>query len=590
MKNTCNALKYTCSLLLMLLVFNACDKDYSSIESDVLGGNNFNFSAVDSIFPILVYNKNLKAQQINGNGANLLGFHDDPDFGKTTASIVTQVIPSSFANVDFGEEVEIDSVTLTIPYYSTQTGLEDGKPIYKLDSLFVEQNDPAKASPIKLTVYENKYFLSDLEPYSPDALNYFSKAVDNSNTTDNFAITGGNTTINFDEHKDYKLCDTIGFKPSSEPISIKTITETDTTITYFKPAIKLELAASELDKAFWKTLIIDEQGNPTLSNANNFKNHFRGLYIKAEAIDSKGSMVLLNLLDSEANIVVHYSKKGATDTERVNETYKLNFIGNRLNTFINDYKPEVLVTNPDETNGDEKLYLKGTEGSMAVIELFPGDNMIDCKCGVNQNGQPIIITTTPFDCFKKTFRKTDENGQELDPINGQYQLKRLINEAMLVVYEDESLYNEEDPNKDVYHAYDRLLIYDLENNTPIIDYSTDPSADPTDPLTSRAFSLGRRITDDEEGVSKYKLRLTDHLNNILIRNGDNPKLGLVLSNNVNLFINTAILNGGDAITGIPSTTLIAPRGTILHGNNVAPENDNKRMKLELFFTEPKGNE
>ncbi|WP_341216943.1 DUF4270 family protein, partial [uncultured Wocania sp.] len=173
-------------------------------------------------------------------------------------------------------------------------------------------------------------------------------------------------------------------------------------------------------------------------------------------------------------------------------------------------------------------------------------------------------------------------------------LKKLINEAQLVIYEDETMPvpPKENPTDKDYHYADRIYAYDIKNNIPTIDYSFDPTENPSDPFNSKIINLGQRITDDN-GVSKYKIRLTEHLNNILLKDSTNTKIGLVLSTNVNADYNpstgvlktASILNSNDGVTQIPSTTLLTPRGTILYGNHQNVP-DNRKLRLEIFFTEP----
>jgi hypothetical protein len=106
------------------------------------------------------------------------------------------------------------------------------------------------------------------------------------------------------------------------------------------------------------------------------------------------------------------------------------------------------------------------------------------------------------------------------------------------------------------------------------------------------ISLSQRDTI----TGKFKIRLTEHLNNILLRDSTNTKIGLVLSTNVNAdyiertggigtFIGAEILNSDDDVTEIPASALITPRGTVLYGSNSnVPEG--KRLKFKIFFTEP----
>src|SRR5690606_26240445 len=156
MKTPVKALKFSFFIILIATSFIACDKDFSTLESDVLGEGNSNFNTKVDSLPIAAYNKKLEGLRINGLASNLLGFFHDPAYGTTTASIVAQVTPSSYSP-DFGETPVIDSVAINIPYYSTVVDVdENGNSVYRLDSVF--GNTSAK---IKLSIYQNNYFLRD---------------------------------------------------------------------------------------------------------------------------------------------------------------------------------------------------------------------------------------------------------------------------------------------------------------------------------------------------------------------------------------------------------------------------------------------
>ncbi|MFI0428847.1 DUF4270 domain-containing protein [Mariniflexile sp. HMF6888] len=563
MKKTIKALKFPVVFLFIFSSFIACDKDFSVIESDVLGDKNLNFGTDVESLQIAAYNKKLDSLQINGLSSNLLGVYNDFAYGQTIASIITQITPTTFSP-DFGENTVIDSVVLTIPYFSRITGTDtNGNTTYTiLDSLYGKKPKEA-IKPFKLTIYQNNYFLRDFDPSGSldQRQRYYSKADRSINATDNFALNG-TSIINFDNNKGAIIKDTI-FAPSGNPIRLDTYDDAGEieTTEYLAPAFR-----AELDPDFWKAAIIDKEGDAVLSKASEFNNYFRGLYFKAEAIGTDGSMVLLNLASTNANITIYYSKDSTVAGERTQATYVLNFTGNILNTFINDYSA-VPLQDGDETLGDETLYLKGAEGSMAVVDLFSGDNALED--------------------FLNSYRMPLGNGEYKKDNNGNYILKRLINDAQLLVYEDELMptYGE-DENGDAYHAYDRIYAYDLKNNIPLVDYNYDPTNGNTAaPYNSTFFHLGQRKTDDTDAV-KYKIHLTEHLNNILLRDSTNTKIGLVLSSNVNLVNNAKILNSAGDVTNVPATSVITPRGTILYGTNSAVP-DNRKMKLKIFFTEPK---
>lgn len=551
MKKILKALEFTGIVLFLTLSFVACDKDFSSVESDVLGTGNSNILDDKFTAKIRAYNKKLDSLQINNLSSALLGYYNDPVYGSTTASIITQVTPQTYDPV-FGENTVIDSVVLTIPYFSKIIGQDSlGSPIYSIkDSLY-------GSAPIDLKIYQNNYFLRDFDPSSPTNArqNYYSKADGSVVGTDNHAITSS-SSINFDNFKGGLIYNNPEFVPSSDAIVLKTlISDGNDEIDRLSPRFRVKL-----DTTFWHNTIFQKEGQIELSNENNFKNYFRGLYIKASAVNGDGNMILLNFGQEASNITIYYTS-GETDS-RSQGTYTLNLIGNRLNTFINNYNIDLQNTNED------KLYLKGIEGSMAIVDLFGG--LVDCDGDGN-------VDDDALECFKKTYRKLSPNGEYLDPVNGKRPLKKLINEAQLIIYEDETL------NNDI-HKYDRIYAYDVRNNQTTTDYEFDPTTNNSDPLSSKVISLGQRSTGN--GGPKYKIRLTEYLNNILTRDSSNTKIGLVLSPNVNNTSSSEILNSTDTTTAIPSASMLLPRGTVLYGSS---ENipENKRMKLEIYFTEPK---
>src|SRR5690606_14250638 len=112
----------------------------------------------------------------------------------------------------------------------------------------------------------------------------------------------------------------------------------------------------------------------------------------------------------------------------------------------------------------------------------------------------------------------------------------------------------------------------------------------TTPLNSKGNHLGRLVREDNEpngqGI-KYKIRITEHINNLLLRDSTNVKLGLVVSGNVNLeetSLQRNILTTDETINKVPVSSIISPRGTVLYGNNTTDES--KKLYLEIFYSEP----
>jgi hypothetical protein len=220
------------------------------------------------------------------------------------------------------------------------------------------------------------------------------------------------------------------------------------------------------------------------------------------------------------------------------------------------------INSGDPNTGDSRLYLKGGEGSFANIKLFNGDDN-------DENAE-----MNAFETFKSTFVETDDEGNFIKS-------KRLVNEANLVFYVDQDVVQDGEPN--------RIYLYDKENKTPLIDYFLDGNVSSL-PSLSVINHLGPlQRTDDEpngKGI-KYKLKITEHINNLLIRDSTNVELGLAVSLNVNLegaFVQRKVQSSINPDLTIPVSSVMSPRGTVLHGNNT--EDESKQVYLEIYYTEP----
>ena len=86
--------------------------------------------------------------QTNNLPSFLLGSYNHPQFGRSNSSFVGQMVPSEY-NHDFGDNVVLDSVVLTIPYFSRGVDTsEEGDITYEIDSVYGDE-------PIKISVYRN---------------------------------------------------------------------------------------------------------------------------------------------------------------------------------------------------------------------------------------------------------------------------------------------------------------------------------------------------------------------------------------------------------------------------------------------------
>ena len=544
------------SVFFIIFIYS-CDKDFTSIDSDVISAENainFNTSSID--YPIVASNLRLNPVKSNNLPSFMLGYNNNPFYGESKASFLGQVVPAEFSP-SFGENVVLDSVVLTIPYYSrgVETS-EEGDITYEIDSVY-------GSTATKLYVYKSNFYLRDFNPSGDfsDSQNYYSNgALSNSESINQAEIEAEllyESGILGDGSDD--------FIPSSERIDLTSLDSLGETYvsSSIAPAIRLKL--NNPNDNFWQSLFFENEGNPELINPNTFKEFFRGLYIKADGVNSDGSMMLLNFASSNTKLTIHYTSEtstdsdtdsGGTSTETISSQneYVLNFTDNLVNIYENNFLVD--VSNPNTVDGDERIYLKGGEGYMSTVDLFGGDIQ-------DENGEMV----NAFEHFKNSFY--DEENEIAN---------KIINEAYIEFFVDQT--------QDIGSEPDRIYLYNFEQNTALIDYFLDQSVSSTtinakinhlEPLTRDGDSI------TGEGV-KYKIRITEHLNNLILRDSTNAKLALVVTSNVGSIDNFSILNSGEEDRDFPSGAILTPKGTVLHGSQ--SEDIDKRPRIKIYYTDP----
>ena len=544
------------SVFFIIFIYS-CDKDFTSIDSDVISAENainFNTSSID--YPLVASNKKLNPVKSNNLPSFMLGYNNNPFYGESKASFLGQIVPAEFSP-SFGENVVLDSVVLTIPYYSrgVETS-EEGDISYEIDSVY-------GSTATKLYVYKSNFYLRDFNPSGDfsDSQNYYSNgALSNSESINQAEIEAEllyESGILGDGSDD--------FIPSSERIDLTSLDSLGETYvsSSIAPAIRLKL--NNPNDNFWQSLFFENEGNPELINPNTFKEFFRGLYIKADGVNSDGSMMLLNFASSNTKLTIHYTSEtstdsdtdsGGTSTETITSQneYVLNFTDNLVNIYENNFLVD--VSNPNTVDGDERIYLKGGEGYMSTVDLFGGDIQ-------DENGEMV----NAFEHFKNSFY--DEENEIAN---------KIINEAYIEFFVDQT--------QDIGSEPDRIYLYNFEQNTALIDYFLDQSVSSTtinakinhlEPLTRDGDSI------TGEGV-KYKIRITEHLNNLILRDSTNAKLALVVTSNVGSIDNFSILNSGEEDRDFPSGAILTPKGTVLHGSQ--SEDIDKRPRIKIYYTDP----
>ncbi len=508
-----NRLRYFMVAALIVLTSTACDSDFNSIGGELVGDQLDAFPRFEA--GVIAYNKRLHAVQTNDLPVYLLGVYKEPVYGVHTANVLTQLLLSTPAPT-FGNEPKVDSVVLTLPYFSTRIATDvSGNAVYKLDSIFGN-------SPFKLSILRSGFFLNDFDPETnfESRQKYFS---DQQLVIENNLI---GTPLFVNE----------SFKPSPASVSFRQLNSEGVIDTVsVSPRMRINLPV-----AFFQENIVNKEGSTELENNNNFRNFIRGLYFKAEAVNQDGSMILLDFASTDAGITIYYSneEQDGTTSERP-QTYNLTFRGNAVNTFSQEFPANISqeIASSNSRPGAQNLFLKGGAGSMAVIELF-------------------------------------EDEAELEEIRAN---NWLINEANLTFYVNQNRV----PGG--YTEPSRIFLYNLDDNTLLGDYINDPTSGIDNPNNSVLIHLPALVRGEDQRGIFYKIRITEHLRRVLNGELENVKLGLVVTQNVNVISNSAVRPVTDGISLVPVGSVITPKGTVLHGN-LSPDPE-KRLKFNIIYTQ-----
>ncbi|MFL2666351.1 MAG: DUF4270 family protein [Flavobacteriaceae bacterium] len=598
-----NYIKY---LFLIVIFITSCNKDYNTIGINLINNKAFNTSVEE--VPVFVKMKKIPPYVVNQIQTFQLGTYKDNVYGKSEVTFMSQLTLEDVSPI-FGifkqndeingmedniacipEEETLKDVFLDIPFFTNvddddndgvinlydvdstdpesdsdgdglsdiaekQTGqnplnpdtdgdgILDGEDtesknpdgnatVYEIDSLM--GNSTAK---FKLKVNELDYYLRAYDPESN--FERYQKYYSNNEIASNF--TG---TVLFDDEIEINSKELVFWKEDDPETPDED--ESEAIKERLTPRIRVSL-----DKDFFQKKIIDNEGSQDLANNENFKLFIKGLVIKAYDF-SDPLLMILNFDEAEVRLVYGYQKYDKKDTpddtsddvvEESEETYKLNMAGYKINSFKNDPYPASIFTEVYDTiNNPKSVYLKGGEGVMAEIELFKNDDGIDI----------------------------------LEEIRAK---QWLVNEANLSMYIDKEMLSS---NGGIIEP-SRLYLYDIKNKAPVIDYFIDNSSGPKEYMNKVVHGGLIELDEDDKGLM-YKIRISEHIKNVIRKDSTNVRLGLVVSSDISSSMNIEV-DTSDLMTFIPSSTAINPLGTVLIGPSPSAENYSKRMRLNLYYTE-----
>ena len=599
-------MNYKKYLFLFVIFITACNKDYNTIGINLINNKAFNTSVEE--VPVFVKMKKIPPYVVNQIQTFQLGKYNDNIYGNSEVTYISQITMETVSPV-FGifeqndeingiedniacipEEETLKDVFLDIPFFTNiddddndgvinlydvdstdpesdsdgdglsdiaekQTGqnplnpdtdgdgILDGEDtesknpdgnatVYELDSLM--GNSAAK---FKLKVNELNYYLRAYDPESN--FEKYQKYYSNNEIASNFS-----GTVLFDDEIEINSKELVFWKEDDPETPDED--ESEAIKERLTPRIRVSL-----DKDFFQKKIIDNEGSQDLANNDNFKLFIKGLVIKAYDF-SDPLLMILNFNEAEVRLVYGYQKYDKKDTpddtsddvvEESEEQYKLKMEGYKINSFKNDPYPASIYTEVYDTiNNPKSVYLKGGEGVMAEIELFKNNDGIDV----------------------------------LEEIRAK---QWLVNEANLSMYIDKEMLS---LNGGIIEP-SRLYLYDIENKAPVLDYFIDNSTGPKESENKVIHGGLIELDEDDKGLM-YKIRISEHIKNIIRKDSTNVRLGLVVSSDISSSMNTEV-EKSDLMTFIPSSSVINPLGTVLIGPSPSAENYSKRMRLNLYYTE-----
>jgi hypothetical protein len=568
-------------LVATVVLLYSCDKDFNAIGDELIGDNHFDLQA--DKYDVIAYNQEVTPVQSNGLPANALGIYDNPVFGTTTANIATQVGLVTYAPT-IGESPVISKVVLSVPYFShVVTNNTDGSHTYALDSIYGDPNGT-----LKLSVYEsgvqmrNSYFSSgsqfaqlyntDMDTgLDPDPLYInFNKSKD----PDPVTGTPSGKRLNDDDSNDNAQNDKFFFD-SKEIVDVTKDADGKETTTRSAPQMRLNL-----NKAFFQDKILNAPASK-LSSADVFQEYFRGLYFRVERSGSSPSnMALIDLAKggTPATITITYRAKTAITTDAADTTEEKTLVINLSGaaaTLLNDvkktdYANAILPANIKDKIGDDRLYLKGGQGSVALIKLFGEADF------TSYNDEGVLVNTP------------NKIPDELDEIRNNVKTKKwLVNEANLIFYVDADKMAPVDKDEQVKRVY----LYDATNNLPIVDYAdgTSGSLTTADPKQTRYIFGGILKVDatTKRGIS-YKVNITKHMRN-LVKDPTikDVRLGLSVTESIDVFASNLLKLKNNEISQAPRGSVMGPLGTILYGGtSSASIPADKKLQLEVYYTKP----
>lgn len=559
-----------------MLFIASCDKKFNDVGAEVLPPNSYVGKRV--YYPVGVSQTLLDVVQTNNTPVVQLGERQDRLYGNTSAAIVSQLSLSALSpnfgalsaqvEIDdsFDEQETVTDVWLEIPFFTNQTDADgDGLiDVYDIDD--TDPNSDSDGDGASDSIERN----NGTDPTNPD--------------TDGDGILDGEDPETVHPNPDrmlYEIDSLFGDRSASFDVEVNKLNyflrqldpnqnfeqgqayTTDFPIATYKEELlanqNITLDFNEivrddaanlsprlrvpLSKEAFQRLILDKEGATAFSSVSDWRDYFRAISIETSNFSSP-LLMLLDVNNMAIRMAYTYKGKKADTTpveiEDVAAEFLISTAGAiRFNTLTKTTTADAALNSIVTASAPEQLALSGGLGSVATLKLF-------------------------------------EDNETLEAIKGE---SWLLNEANLTFYVD----------KEAVRAYDlslpeRLYVYNANTSEPLVDFSQDATASNT---LAKLLYGGFLLEDEDNDRQYYKVRITDHLQNIINNDAANVPLQVALTNvlpNQTLVPMAAVQN--TEIGSVPTGTVAAPKSAVFVGPN--PSNldlADLKLQLEIFYTE-----
>lgn len=323
--------------LFIALLFQACKKDDNfGLDIINLPGDRFGIHYTDT-FSVVAWSKREDSLQTSGVTLNLLGSYFDPVFGKSNASIFTEVLLST-NNVSFGDNAVGDSLLLTMRfsgYYGDSTASH------------------------RVRIYE----IDQAADFSKDSV-YYS----------NHTLPYNNLQPLYDGVIAFNPVDSTSFGGNKVP-----------------PLLKIPLNNVLIDK------LIGASGSSDLLNNDAFRQFFRGLHITVDEVNNinDGIIGYFNMNADLSGLTLYYHN----DDDTLSYPFLISTDCAKFTHFDHDgYKDaENDLKNQDTTGENSRLYLQPMAGQKIFIRLpYIKDLVKDKPAGITRAELVLKADQTDF--------------------------------------------------------------------------------------------------------------------------------------------------------------------------------------------------